>query len=281
MKRPLLLIIASVLLVSCGPKGPSSSEIVKKMETDLPGFWEVHNFKIEEEENLGSKTDPVYKARFKTQLRAEEDTFVPEESVSKFFPFSPQPKVTYLNPSLEKGDTEEFYGVLAAEQYQDGWKIVFKFDNPPSEFGKPKSFYKGTAFVKGSKEEKAYQQQLAEQAEQDRIATLNRFFKGEHRGYLSGDLWGNATIKFTSASADKENVEGQFIFQRGVIKGFTGKLTPDELTLTVDRYIQGEDKTGLGTIYTLRISELTPQTPRIEGTWKHIDNRTGKVYFKL
>ncbi len=108
---------------------------------------------------------------------------------------------------------------------------------------------------------------------------MNRFFEGEHQGYLSGAFYGKTIIQFSSTDPNK--IEGQLIFPSGVIKEFSGTLNENELKFKVNRFVQGEDKTGLGTVYILRIGELLPSTRRIEGTYQHVDNRTGEVFFNL
>ena len=278
-KNLAIVVISSSLLMSCAIEGPSKRDIKRSMETQLPGFWDVSFLEREETENLGTKTEPLYKIRFKAKLKTEQNIFT-QDRLSNFSRQG-QGGVTYLEPKLSKGTSRDFYGVVSASKHQAGWRMSFKFDSSPDLLGQPREFYPGRTIIKGSEEEDQYQRELAEKAQADKLATLNRFFSGEHRGYMSGDLYGRPTIRFTSASVETDKVEGQLIFSKGVIKGFSGSFSENELTFEIKNVVQGEDKIGIGTIYTLRIGELKPNTRKIKGTYKHIDNRTGDVYFNL
>lgn len=280
MKRTILFFI-SLSLLGCSAQGPSRNEITKALEAELPGYFDVNQIDVEETENLGTKTEPIFKTRFKSEVQAKQDTFIPENASPSFSFVRTKPKVTYLVPKLKQGETEDIYGVASASRYRDKWNISFNFDNPPSQYGQPKNFFEGQAFVKGSNEEKEYNKKVEEQKKADKLATLNRFFNGEFQGTMTGAFFARPIIKFTSASVDNNKVEGQLIFRGGIIKGFSGSFNEEELTFKVDRLIQGEDKTGVGTNYTLRISDLGPDTRRIEGTYKHVDNRTGNIAFSL
>lgn len=282
MKRIMPLVALSVVVTGCS-SGPSDSALQADLKSSLPTYFELKSFEAKDKENQGSKAEPLFSARIKARIRAAEATYTAEPTVPSFsfFALPNENKVTYLQKKLEKGEETDIYGVVRATKYEDSWKFVFRLDNSIRDLGQPKSAFSGTAFERGSEEEKKYKQAQEAQLAEDRKATLLRIFRQETGGYMTGAFNTSFSLKFKPTQENSQTVSGNIIFPGGTIKGFTGSYTDDELKFVVDKVVQGADKVGTGTEYTFRITELAPNTRRVNGTYKHTDNRVGELLLNL
>jgi PBP1b-binding outer membrane lipoprotein LpoB len=60
---------ALLFLVGCSKDPqPSTSEIKRSLATQLPAFAHLSNFSIEAMQNIGTKVDPAWHARFHAKL---------------------------------------------------------------------------------------------------------------------------------------------------------------------------------------------------------------------
>lgn len=283
MQKLVPFVLLSVVLAACS-SGPSDSVMQADLKSSLPSFFEMTSFEVKDKENQGSKADPLFSGRVKARIKAAEATYTAEPTIPSFSFFAPsrnQTKVTYLQKKLSKGDETDIYGVVKATKYEDTWKFVFRLDNSITTLGQPKSAFDGTAFERGSDEEKKYKQAQVARLAEDKKATLLRVFGQETGGYMTGAFNNPFTLRFSNTQENSKTVSGSIIFPRGIIKGFTGSYSDDELKLVVNKMIQGSDTVGVGTEYNFRISELNPDSRRINGTYKHTDNRVGELLLNL
>lgn len=271
------VVIALVVTVSgCSQLGPNDGELIKSLQSKLPPYWEVASLSFENTENLGSKSDPIIKARFKGTIKLKEDTFTDGKTNGLFnMPFGNFQQTTniiFISPVERKGKITELFGVATSKRFTDTWATEFRFDNNPmAELGEPRSFFKGKTILKNSPEETAYK--VAKRKELLSKLTAREFSGIYVLNYFSNGL----TIRFTSANPDSQNISGQISFDRGATKGFEGTLSDTELKFTVNKELQGKDTFGVGTVYTFPLENISSNSTQLGGKWKHVDNQTGTV----
>jgi hypothetical protein len=276
----LLVIVLLTLSVSgCSQLGPNDEDIKKSLQGNIPAYLNVDSISFENRENLGTNSDPTIQGRFKAVLNLKEDTY---NSVSRpdLIRLKNASSVTFIVPAEKKGKIVELYGVEISKKYADTWQTAFKPDNDPiSSLGKPRAFFNGKTVLANSSEEKAFLDDVDRQAETERKSFLSRLFSNEVSGSMNGNnpfFISSFKIRF-SGSVENEKLSGQIIFPGGVIKGFDGTLSKKELKFTVNKYVQGKDPFGLGTVYIFPVNSIDPSNPILDGAWKHIDGRTGEI----
>lgn len=139
--------------------GPGDDALRNALALKLPGHVSVETFDVEVTENLGTKVEPVYAARFSAILRFSTDTFTLDKRGRD---------VLFLNPMRKKGDTLEVFGKTASRLYGGAWRTEVSVDGSSiTNSGKPLAEFTGkTVLVRGSEEEKAFIQE--EEAEAQR-----------------------------------------------------------------------------------------------------------------
>lgn len=173
--------LSALFLLGCGDseEKPSTKDYEKQFSVEVPAYLELSSFDVEASENVGSKVEPYYKARFKATVKLNTKTF---ELSSK------ENEATFIRPVAGEGETKEIYGVASARLSAGNWKIDFKFENNPiPALGRPKDFFTGgRVLVVGTAEESDFKAQIeqkqlvaqqeaekalkTQQAEQERLA---------------------------------------------------------------------------------------------------------------
>ncbi|MCM2272044.1 MAG: hypothetical protein NDJ18_05760, partial [candidate division Zixibacteria bacterium] len=72
-----LFALVALFLLGCGDseKKPSTKDYEKQFAVLIPAYFELSNFDVEASENVGSKVEPFYKARFKATVTLKTKTF--------------------------------------------------------------------------------------------------------------------------------------------------------------------------------------------------------------
>ena len=114
-----LIVLLFTLSCSSDPK-PDKSELIQILERHLPVGIEASKFSIEDEQNVGSKVEPIYQTRFKALLALKIDTYLNEGkdgsgSVNK--------------PFKKQGHTIEIWGKSESRLDAENWKTVFTIDD--------------------------------------------------------------------------------------------------------------------------------------------------------
>jgi hypothetical protein len=161
---PVFALIA-LFLFGCGDseKKPSTKDYEKQFAVQIPAYFELSSFDVEASENVGSKVEPFYKARFKATVKLKTKTF---ELASH------ENEATFIRPVADDGETKEIYGMAGARLSAGNWKIDFNLENNPiPNMGHPKDFFTGgRVILVGTAEEtefKAQQDQKRLAAEQE------------------------------------------------------------------------------------------------------------------
>jgi hypothetical protein len=281
--RQLTLIAVALLTVTtsgCSQLGPNDGDVKKSLQGNIPAYWNVESISLENKENLGTESDPTVQARFKAKISLKEDTFKPVVGADSFrLTFGSN--VTFVALAEKKGKTVEIYGVETSKKYTDSWRTEFKPDNDPvTLLGKPRSFFSGKTVLSNSPEEKAFFDEAEKQVENERKTYLSKLLSTVNEGSMKGEnpfFLSDFKLRFALNKNENDKFSGQITFRGGVIKGFDGTLSKKELKFTVNKFIQGKDNFGLGTVYTFPVDSIDPRNPILEGTWNNTDGRTGEV----
>lgn len=282
-KTPIICLVA---IAGCGQLGPSNSDIKKELQSRLPAYLEVSSLNVEDRENTGSKAGPNIQGRFKTSLKMKDDTFkkIYKSNLNKTW--KPVEDVTYLTPVKRKGESVEFYGLLASEKFEDSWKTSFAFDNNdvPGTIGTPRSSFVGKTVISNSPEEAAYNKEVAAQIKAERNELLASLLNREHQGtWRSGSFYSSHKfkIRLTSGSPDTENITGEITFLPDTVKSFAGTLSHKGLNFTINKVVRGEDTFGTGTVYEVPIEAENIKLEELDGTWRHTDGSEGRITIYL
>lgn len=283
---PVVPIISIVIITGCGQSAPKNTELKTSLQNTIPSYWEVASFKIENRENLGTRTNPVIQARFQSLLKLKEDTFTYAERLESI-DYARQRDVKFISLVTEKGETVELYGFANSRLFQDSWQTEFEFDQYPiSELGKPRSSFKGKTVLRNSPEEEKFIAEVEQQIALEKEAILSKLFSRNQEGIFRGRRTSYFTIHFSSVDKNSGKVAGEITFKSryrdtiSAVKSFEGTLSNQELKFTVNKAIK-EDNFGIGTVYNFPVDNLEGKPRKIEGTWKHIDGNTGKVSINL
>lgn len=281
----LIIPVASLLLLQACSSGPTSKTVEEQLDEQAKGLWDFKNVEISESKTDKDSASKVTYLQFKATGVNSEPTYqslTPQTPVS-FWLQGKKDEVEYVKVVHDKGSEVGMDGnmVMSQDPKTKQWSSLIAFNTPLKNQGIPKSQLQPNQVVKGSTEEKQLQAQQAETQQLDRDATLKRLFAQESSGYMSGDLRGIIKLRFDEVDEAAKTVKGQATFSRGVIKGFTGKYTDRDLVLTTDSEIQGKDKIGVGTKFSLLIEALEPSTTQVKGTYGHSDRRSGNFFVNL
>ena len=151
---PVFALIA-LFLLGCGDseKKPSTGNYEKQFAVQIPAYFELSSFDVEASENVGSKVEPFYKARFKATVKLKTKTF---ELASQ------ENEATFIRPVADDGETKEIYGIAGARLSAGNWKIDFNLENNPiPSMGQPRDFFtSGRVIVVGTAEETEFKAQM-------------------------------------------------------------------------------------------------------------------------
>lgn len=225
MRNLYIIFVFSILtsfLFSCSsdPK-PTSSQIQKSLEMDMPAYVSKNDFNIEASQNAGTKVEPIYQARFKASFKLKTDTFVYDHNDND---------VLFVKPYKNENYIFEVFGKSESRLYAGEWKTKISFEGFPLEsVGKPLSMFSGSrVIVSGSDAEKTYFDEINRIKKEKEEAELKA---AEERANLSSRMksklpgtWKNDTgFTFTyvndgsfSASSEKgEKYKGKWDVNNG------------------------------------------------------------------
>jgi hypothetical protein len=283
LNRYFSLIFSSAIIVSiagCSTLGPGDDAMKKSLQAGLPAYINVEDISFDKKENLGTDSDPSVQARFKSTLKLKEDTF--ERVFRPDLTHLRNPaQVTFIHPLEKQGKTVEMYGIALSKRFENSWKTDFKPDADPTlSLGKPRRFFEGKTVLVDSPEEKQLIADAGKQEIEDRKAAISKLFIKVNAARMTSNnpfTVSSFKIRFTSGNTDSQKLAGQLIFEAGTIKGFNGSLTDKELTFTTDKFVQGNDTFGLGTVYSIPLDGIDTSKQVIEGTWKRPNGQTGDL----
>lgn len=156
-------ILALFCLTFCSKEPqPGRSEIEQALTTRIPAFARVSSFSVEAMQNMGTKVEPLWHARFRATITVASPTFASDGT---------DPSVTFVRAVKLKGDSIEVFGKSASTLYGGAWRTSIELEGQPlGALGLPEdAFGSGKVIVRGTKEESAY---LSEQTEKRRMEAI-------------------------------------------------------------------------------------------------------------
>lgn len=156
MKRSIpLILVCFIYLLGCGDSEnkPSTKDYEKQFSVEIPAYLELSSFDVEASENVGSKVEPYYKARFKATVKLKTKTFELSNQEND---------ATFIRPVADEGEKKEIYGMAGARLSAGNWKIDFNLENNPiPALGNPKDFFTGgRIIIVGTAEESDFKAQM-------------------------------------------------------------------------------------------------------------------------
>ena len=166
MKRSIpFILVCFIGLLGCGDSEnkPSTKDYEKQFAVEIPAYLKLSSFDVEVSENVGSKVEPYFKARFKATVKLKTKTF--ELS-------SQENNAIFIRPVDDEGEKKEIYGMASTRLSAGNWKMDFNLENNPiPALGYPKDFFTGRrVIIVGTAEEsdfKAQQEQKRLVAQQE------------------------------------------------------------------------------------------------------------------
>jgi Concanavalin A-like lectin/glucanases superfamily len=147
--------ILLVFLLGCSgsDKEPASNDYKSQFSITLPAYFSLSSFDIEASENLGTKVEPVFKARFKATISLKTDTYEMDRQNND---------ATFIKNIFHEGEKKDIYGIATAKLFAGSWKIEFTLENNPiRQMGRPKDFFTDNkVIIVGSQEETDYLSEL-------------------------------------------------------------------------------------------------------------------------
>ncbi len=127
-------------------QGCSDAPDIKEHYTkELPAHWRLESFKIEAEEQSGTKVDPVIQYRFVAEVSPREHL---HQRVGRLM------DTEIVSVVVKKGAESKLHGKAHARMYQGEWRTQFNMENSPPADGSPLSAYKDKVVVQGSSDYK-------------------------------------------------------------------------------------------------------------------------------
>lgn len=147
-------IVLVPLVLGCGnsEQKPARNDYRNQLAVAIPAYFQLASFDVEASENVGSKVEPLFRARFKATVKLKTDTYdrVREEEGA-----------TLISPVAKDGDQWEMYGIATARLSGGSWQVKFDLDNNPTiQNGRPRDFFTGKVILLGSAEESEWRAQL-------------------------------------------------------------------------------------------------------------------------
>lgn len=158
------VVSAIIVLAGCSSStGPGTDELENKFKLGLPSIWNLTDFDVTAEENMGNKTQPDIRSRFVAKVELARDIFeVRDELLGK----------TVVAKVKSKGEVEvELHGIARSQRNGGTWSVTFDLENRQAIKvpGKPLSDFSEYVLA-GSAEEEALREEVArKKAEAERI----------------------------------------------------------------------------------------------------------------
>ena len=168
-----VLFIATLFLSACSREPqPTKSDIEQALTTLLPAFSRVTSLSVDAIQNLGTKVEPDWNARFHATIKVTSDTFVVVDEGT-------DSEVTFVQLIKREGEATEIFGKSVSRLYAGSWRTSLNFEGEPiPALGMPQSAFRKKVIVRGSKSETDY---LAKQEEKWRLAMASTQREMEER----------------------------------------------------------------------------------------------------
>lgn len=145
---------------------PSATDLEGALRTQMPPFIRIAQFSVEAIENIGTKVEPSWHARFRARITTESPTFLEDGSEDS--------GVVFLRPVRKAGDAIEIFGKSMSSLQAGVWHTTTELEgNPISALGQPQTaFSQRKTIIRGTQAEVAYreEQEALRRAEQERAA---------------------------------------------------------------------------------------------------------------
>lgn len=276
--------IPVVLIASCSQNNtPSQASIHESLQKELPRFTKIESFQVEKSENLGTETEPKIQARFKANLKINEDLYV-ETGSESFVSYLRAEDTKFIKKRTDKGKKVDMYGLSISERYEDTWKTDFKLESDPFRgLGNPRIEYGPEAIVKGSEEEKKYNQRIENNLKKYKKEAISKLFNKTNSGHLDGGFRKHQfELRLTSDEKDVNNVKGTITFGK-IVKGVEGEISDDKISFLTTEIVDGKelDGWGLGTKYLFDLDDQFPNSNSLIGTWERKDKSNGHTTIRI
>ncbi len=159
------IIFLSLILQACS-EPPQLDAVKKQFSSELPPGWKVASFKVEAEEESGSKVEPVWRYRFLAEIAPTEDLFRKAGTLQD---------TDILKQTQKKNQARQLHGQAVSVLYAGEWQSQLDLNHRSSEpFGLPASSFSQRYVIQGSsdykkllKNAKENHQKLEKQIQQD------------------------------------------------------------------------------------------------------------------
>lgn len=133
---------------ACGDRGPSTEELQQAFTTRVPEQWSVSSFKVEASENVGTKVEPIHKARIKSTLVRTSAGYTEERR---------ERGVVFIREVTKAGEKLPVSTVAESRLKDDTWHTSIDLLSYWAGKGVPREYIHGKrVIVIGSEEEAAY-----------------------------------------------------------------------------------------------------------------------------
>lgn len=152
--------LTAFLVAACSSEPqPSHAEIQQSLAAQLPSFARISSFSVEATQNMGTRVEPVWHARFRATVTVGAPTFAADGADSN---------VIFLRVVKNAGDSIEMFGKSVSSLYAGTWRTSAELDGQPLvALGLPEgAFAPRRTVIRGSEAERVY---LAEIAEMQRV----------------------------------------------------------------------------------------------------------------
>jgi hypothetical protein len=181
------LAIASCIIVtaSCSNSGPSAKDYKAYLEKEIPSFWQIKDFSIEEKEVSEQAGRTVVEVDFIAAILARDNTFVAADPLSNL-----QEKyltnVSRIEPLHTKGSEYSISGKLTATEFGETWDVNFDIQQRTEVYvvGQFTEDFSGEIVIKGSPEELDLIEKVDQKVELDRDL-ISRLFRDDNEIVLS------------------------------------------------------------------------------------------------
>jgi len=137
------LVFGALALNACGQEGP---DLKAHFSADLPAAWQVESFKVDVEEDVGTKVEPQRHYRFRAEVSPRADLFQSLGTLDGR---------AVLKRTAKKGDKAPVLGTARSAFSADKWETAFSPEQVPDFFvGKPAEAHAAQHVVIGSSDYK-------------------------------------------------------------------------------------------------------------------------------
>lgn len=139
--RATVFVLGVLPLAACGQKGP---DLKAQFAADLPDTWQAESFKVDAEEDVGTKVEPQRHYRFRAEVSPRADLF------QRLGVLDGQ---AVLKRTARKGDKAPVLGTARSVFHADRWETAFSPEEMPDfSVGRPAEAYGAQHVVIGSSE---------------------------------------------------------------------------------------------------------------------------------